>query len=426
MTDFNSLLKKKGTGPTMSKSLWGDDFITLETGFKSESVHLTTKATLLTALLTLEPNPEEKVWLDALRQSPESFLPKELCPFITHQHSPHPLFTFILKAIQHQDLTREESITAIGYVLEPSVPEYLKAAFLEAERLKRESFEENKAFLDTFWNASQRIESDLPMIVDIANAYDGFNRNIFLGPFIAKALASLGIPTVLHGIDAVAPKYGINTYALLSELNIPLPSTLEDAHTQLKTEGWTYIDQSVSFPELHALKQLRTHMVKRPVLATIEKFLHPIHSKTRHILVTGYTHPAYKDMTTHLLMDAKKAHEFIFFRGTEGSSQLSLDRRAPFVKCVQGTLTDGFVSPEDIGISEYPKIEPAPNLTAQETLNKIKHSFESRQGLPYDTFIYNLSIIACNAQESSGSTLRSSIPSLTTEALSLFDNSSFI
>lgn len=393
MSHFKALLKKKGTGPTMSKSLWGDDFIELEKGFKDEAISLTRKATMLTALLTLEPNPEEKEWLSKVYGSPETYLPSELVAFITKNNAPHPLFDFTIKAIQHQDLTKEESTEAIKLVLHPETPEYLKAAFMEAERLKRESFDENKAFLDVFWDSAQRIESDIPVIVDIANAYDGFNRNIFMGPFIAQALASLGIHTVLHGVESVAPKFGMNAHSFLTELNIPIPTSLEDAHDQLKTQGWTYVDQSVSFPELHVLNQLRTNMVKRPVLATIEKFLHPIHSTSRHILITGYTHPAYKDMTSKLLSSANKAHEFVFFRGTEGSSQLSMDRRAPYVSGINGEISDGFVSPEDMGLNMYSKIEPEPTLTTKESLKRIKESLLAKQGLPYDILVYNASII---------------------------------
>ena len=390
MDTFKTLLKKKGTGPTMSKSLWGDDFTLLEAGFKDTSVPLARKATMLTALLTLEPNPEEAKWLTSLNASPEAYLPAELVPFITQTNPPHPLFDFTLPAIQHNHLNRDDSMAAMTMVLDPNVPNYLKAAFMEAERLKRESFEENKAFLDVFWEKAHRIESDLPVILDIANAYDGFNRNIFLGPFIAAALAHLGIPTVLHGAHSVAPKFGINTATQLASLGVKQPTTLEEAHEQLTNKGWTYIDQSVSFPKLAALNTLRTEMVKRPVLATIEKFLHPIQSKHRHILVTGYTHPAYKDMTTQLLADANKAHEFIFFRGTEGSSQLSMDRRAPYVKSVDGVVTDGFVSPEDIGLSVCSKIEPEPTLTTEETLKRIHDALQSKGGLIYDTLIYNL------------------------------------
>jgi anthranilate phosphoribosyltransferase len=181
---------------------------------------------------------------------------------------------------------------------------------------------------------------------------------------------------------------------MLRALNIPIPTTLEEAHATLKETGWVYVDQSVSFPELHALTTLRTNMVKRPVLATIEKFLHPIQSQQRHILVTGYTHPAYKDMTSKLLSDANKAHEFIFFRGTEGAAQLSLDRRAPFVKSVNGVLSDGFVSPEDIGLTTCSKIEPEPDLTIAESLKRIQSALTEMSGIIYDTLLYNVTILS--------------------------------
>ena len=390
MDDFKALVRKKGTGPTMSKSLWKDDFPLLESGFKSDAVPLSMKATLLTSLLTLDPNPDEASWIQKIRLDPYHFLPEELIAFITQKSSPHPLFEFCMKAISHQDLNREDTLSAVNYLLDSSTPDFLKASFLEAERLKRESFEENKAFLDSFKEKSAHYTSDLPCILDIAHAYDGFNRHYFLAPFIAATLGALGYPTVLHGTDSVAPKFGVNTHKILNALNLPIPDSLETAHAQLKTKGWTYIDQSQFFPELYALKQLREDMVKRPVLATVEKFLHPIQSSSGNILITGYTHPAYKDMTARLLLDANTTKRFIFFRGTEGSAQLGLDRRAPYVCGEDGKLEEGFISPVDFQLSLLPKLEPNYALTAKDAAREGLAALNGEPGLVRDTIIYNV------------------------------------
>ena len=91
----------------------------------------------------------------------------------------------------------------------------MKAAFLQAERVKRESFEENFVFLHSLWSRGQRLEVDLPALVDLCDSYDGTNRSYHLTPFVAALLGASGVPTVLHGIESLGPKYGITTAQIL-------------------------------------------------------------------------------------------------------------------------------------------------------------------------------------------------------------------
>jgi len=184
------LLKKKGTGPSMSKSLSEEDLEDLALLLKSTEVNLTTKATMITALLTLQPTKIEKEFIDMLNPT----LSMEEPP----PSNPHSLLTATLKAISHVDLSYDEFKTAITSLFDAQTPDYLKASFLEAERLKRESMDENKACFDVFWERSQHHPIDVPILIDIANAYDGFNRHHYLAPFIACLLGGCGVS------DAVA------------------------------------------------------------------------------------------------------------------------------------------------------------------------------------------------------------------------------
>ncbi len=352
--NFIELLKKKGTGPTMSKSLWGTDFLTLESGFHSSEISLTTKATMFTALLTLPPNPEEAKWL----QTAIAFLPTELQAFLSP--SKELFLGLTQKAIRHENLSESEFILALDFLFDPKTPEYLKGAFLEAERLKRETLVENNACYEYFWNKSQRWETKVPVLVDLSLAYDGMNRHPLIALLVAPLLASVGIPCVLHGLDDVAPKKGINPFKILKAAGKnPLRNPLEDIENP--DIGWGYIDQSLSFPELYALKKMRSDMVKRPILATMEKLLQPIRAKNGNLLVTGYTHPPYKDMLFNVLRTHNHSPQFLILRGQEGSIQLPLDRRAPFA---HSDGSSDYVRPP----KEYPKTEPDRDITVEESL----------------------------------------------------------
>src|SRR5947207_13401697 len=113
------------------------------------TVSLTTKATMLTALLTLEPNEDEKIWLQKIKAMSEENLPSELIPFIKEEGQ--GLISYIRKIISLEDLSYDECKICMRLFFDKSVPEYLKASFLESERLKRESFAENQTFFESMW-----------------------------------------------------------------------------------------------------------------------------------------------------------------------------------------------------------------------------------------------------------------------------------
>lgn len=349
---FVAILKTKGTGPTMSKSLTEAEFPGLEALFLSPEVHLTTKATLLTALLTLAPTPEEAIWIQKIAKNPTQFLPKELCGlFPSSQRSTDwtPFLSLIHSVIQHQDLTPLQCSEAMHSLIDPAIPDYLKAAFLESERLKRETLEENKAFWNFLWQHATHNKAKVPHLIDLSNAYDGFNRTLYLTPFTAVLLAGAGFPTVMHGLDQISPKNGINPFKILTAAKKNPLNPIDKVIAEIENPaiGWGYIDQSLSCPTLYALQALRFAMVKRPFLATLEKLLQPL-AGTQTYLVTSYTHPPYKLTLSELISSAKTWENSLIFRGVEGSIQLALDRRTPWIT-PHGT---DFVRPEDYGLSD--------------------------------------------------------------------------
>ena len=394
------LLKKKGVGPTMQKQLTKDELAELSDLFTQPDINITTKATMLTAILTLEKNPDERAWLEQLKLNPSDKLPIELLPLLNPTDNSHPLLPAIHKAIQHNDLTKSECLTHFESVFNETVPTYLKASFLEAERLKRESPTENQTCFDIMWSHSQHHTTSCPILIDFANAYDGMNRNLYLTPFIACLLASIGFPCILHGIDEVSPKKGQNPYKLLKLANKNPLLPPEEVISQLENPdiGWGYLDQSYSSPTIHSLKECRTLMVKRPILATLEKILQPIRSTQTTLIITSYTHPPYKqkmtDLFNHTYSSKKTVTKELLVRGMEGSIQCDIDRRTPYVFMdEEKPPTTDFISPKDIGINEYPRTQPNYDYTEKDSLEAGINALKNTSGYARDLILYNAFII---------------------------------
>jgi anthranilate phosphoribosyltransferase len=356
--EITALLKHKGIGPEGSKSLTSEQLDRLTPLLNDESISLTTRATLLTAMIMLEPTQPEEDWIMS-HQPFDEFLPKGLTQLFTHDLS--DLSALNLEIIQHEDLSPESAYLGAKLLLDPSIQNAEKAVFLEGQRLKRETFEENLGFFKAFNDTAQSVEIDKPDVILFGDSFDGCQRINPYTIFSCAVLSSLDVHSYMTGVETVAPKNGITAHQILQSANLNIPKSLKEGKNELITRGWTYIDQSVFFPELSALLQLRADMVKRPFLATFEKMLAPLKAKRTH-LVTAYTHKAYRSQVVELNDALEHIESMINLKGMEATSRPHLGRESDFVKLSQNLVEDGSFTPEiinDINSKETPSVSQA-------------------------------------------------------------------
>ena len=349
LSHFKQILKKKGTGKTMSKHMDQTDMDFVVQCLKNDAIPLATKATLLTAWIMLDKTPEEASTLAKIKEDLDQYLPPELTFLFLPGSSYHEIL--IHQAMNGDAISATDIDTIFNDYEQNVIQSYTLTSFLEALRLKEETFTENCAVYDAFQKRTIRQTLDLPILIDFATPYDGFNRSFFLQPFICALLAAVGIPSVIHGVEEVSPKKGMNTHKVLMAANKTPLLPLNAVKSQIENPliGWAYVDQGFFCPSLSRLIQPRIEMVKRPVLATIEKWLQPFSAKQT-ICVTGFTHPPYKQKTLDIIQYANCYDQLILVRGVEGSTLLPPDRRAPFITMAKDHDPDfSFISPEDCG-----------------------------------------------------------------------------
>ncbi len=207
-----------------------------------------------------------------------------------------------------KDLNFEESYSAMRQILDDSVDLVQAGVFLIALRMKRETQDENKGALQAIRETMDIVSAPVKTVLDIADPYDGFLRHLPMSPFLPAVLASCEIPTFTHGIELVGPKYGVTYAKILRAAGIKTDRTTQDAAELLGDVGWAYVDQSQFCPSLHRLESLRSRIVKRPLLTTIEVLLSPIRGREKTHYVTGYVHkaypPVYLDLARFLSFDS--------------------------------------------------------------------------------------------------------------------------
>jgi anthranilate phosphoribosyltransferase len=115
-----------------------------------------------------------------------------------------------------RDLTYEEARQAAELIVGGEATPAQIGAFLVAERIKMESLEELRAFIDVL-RAWTRLHP-VPGSFDCAGPYDGRTRTFMATLPTAFVLAACGMPATLHGSAAMPPKWGVTLPDVLKEL----------------------------------------------------------------------------------------------------------------------------------------------------------------------------------------------------------------
>ena len=266
-----------------------------------------------------------------------------------------------------KDLSEEEAYRAMTHILAGSADEVQSAIFLIALRMKRETDAENcgalRALLDSTVQVRCAVVTD---ILHIADPFDGFVRGLPAAPFLPAVLAACGIATVSSGARQVGPKYGISHCQVLEAAGAAVGLVPAEAAVRLDdpTCGWAYVDQRHACPGLHQLVDLRSRIVKRALLTTLEVLLAPVLGQQSTHLVTGYVHKPYLPIYAMLARRAGFASAAIV-RGVEGGVIASLNQPSKLLRFTANRDNEELrLDPALAGITSKVRAVPLPDAVS--------------------------------------------------------------
>jgi len=265
-----------------------------------------------------------------------------------------------------KDISFEEARDAMTHILDTSADPVQAGIFLIALRMKRETLDENGGCLQAIIDASNIVTADVDHVIDVADPYDGYTRGTPVSPFIPAVLAACGLPAVSHGAEAVGPKYGATHRKVLRAAGINVDYDMQQALAQINNpeSAWAYIDQKTICPSLHNLIPLRTQIVKRPVITTVEVLIGPVRGKKSTTLMTGYVHKPYPPVYTHLAR-ISGFDSAVLVRGVEGGVIPSLKQESKYFEYKGANdLTEVEIHPDHLNIQQDVRAVPLPELNA--------------------------------------------------------------
>ena len=287
---------------------------------------------------------------------------------------PKPLMRSIIQRIAtgpelSKDISLEEARAGMGAILAGTVDPVQAGIFLIALRMKREADDELRGILDAVREATTAVVAAVDEVVDIADPYDGYNRCLPAAPFLPAVLAECAVPALTHGADAVGPKFGVTHRHVLAAAGVPVDLNTSTAADRLADPelGWTYLDQRSFCPALNGLVGLRTTVVKRQALTTVEVLARPIHGRRRTHLVTGFVHKRYPRIYALLARHAG-FESALLVRGVEGGVIPSLHQSSVcFNYQGRGEEQPFEVDPATMGIQQPVRTVPLPQDLPQTT-----------------------------------------------------------
>ena len=304
-----------------------------------------------------------------------------------------------------KDLSYTEAYQAMQHILTGAADPVQTAIYLIALRMKRETDEENRGTLQALIDHSSISQASVDELVDISDPYDGFTRGVPASSFVPAVLAAMGVPTGIHGLASVGPKYGATHHKVLKAAGVNVTLTAQQATAQLEQIGWTYIDQASFAPQLHALIPLRQRMIKRQILTTVETMLGPIRARSKKHCMGGYVHKAYPPIYAALARQAG-FQTAMFVRGVEGGIIPSMQQAGRlFAYQDQGAEYQVDLAPQDLGIVAETRAVPLPpelvpaddaiidsDALAARAAQLGLAALAGERGLTYDSLVYACAI----------------------------------
>lgn len=308
-----------------------------------------------------------------------------------------------------KDISSEEARAGMRAVLNSEIDPVQTAIFLIALRMKRETDEENKGVLDGIRDACNAVIADVDEVLDMSDPYNGYNRSLPAAPFLPAVMAACGVPCVSHGVETMSPKFGITHHRVLKAAGIAVDLSVDAAAAQIANSdiGWAYVDQKAYCPPLQALTDLRSNIIKRQVITTVEVLTRPISGKNKTHYMSGYVHTPYTRVYAMLARHAG-FDSCLMVRGVEGGIVPSLRQKGKmfYYHDMGDELAQAF-SPGDIGIEQNVRATPLPdNLPPRPASDDIGADFdvevaakcsaqegiaalEGKKGSSYDALVYS-------------------------------------
>lgn len=290
-----------------------------------------------------------------------------------------------------KDLTLDEARDAMTEILSGEADEVQAAIFFIALRMKTETNDENLAILQALQAQTQQQQANVEHLINLSDPFNGFNRHCPIMAFLPAVLAAAGLPALSQGVKEMGPKFGVTHSQVLAHAGVNVDLSISEATARINDDNtaWSFLDQAQATPNLYALMDLRTRIIKRPSLATLEKMIMPIKARKNHLQI-GFVHKAYPPVLAWLSHQAGFDTSLIV-RGIEGGILPTLREPANCFRALADDMQDCRFDPAEFDIEQATRgqlPQQSEEVTAVETVELAMQALNGQTGTAFDSLVY--------------------------------------
>jgi anthranilate phosphoribosyltransferase len=290
--------------------------------------------------------------------------------------------TAIHKAIEHQDLTREEAFATMEIMMNGEATPAQIGAFLVALRMKGEKPQEIAGFAESMRNKATKVTTmHTTPLIDIVGTGGDAKHTINVSTIASFVVAGAGVPVAKHGNRSVSSKCGSADVLMALGVNIDLEA--EQMSRCLDEVGIAFLFA----PKLHGAMKYAIGPRREIGVRTVFNILGPITNPAgvRHQLIGVYE----KGLTRLLaeVLQQLDAEHIWLVHSEDGLDEISLAAKTHVAELKGGEIKEFQIEAADFGLS--PSMESITGGEAAENAKVAQNILQGEKGVMRDVVVAN-------------------------------------
>lgn len=319
---------KKGSKP-LSPELIEEVLLELQ----SQMIPAVQKGAFFGALFMKGITPEEKKLQEVL---PAGTLedPDLLVEYLASDATKY-VKTYCRNILNHKTLSKQDAQEMGRFLFSNEAGDGARGLFASVLRVRYETADEYSGLLEsmqeTLEGPFRKLTPPGEPIIQVAEPFDGVDQSYMITPLLAHALQDLKYRVVCLVGRNSGPKCGNNLLDLANALGASFLRNPDDWQKEKPPLGW-YIRQQDISSAIDRWVELRRKIIKRPFLATLERFVNPVGAT---IIIASAFHPPYGEKMLTVCERAGYPGIIINRNGIEGTIAFALKRPAKILCSMQ-------------------------------------------------------------------------------------------
>src|SRR3989338_57222 len=326
-------IKTIGVGKRGNRALSAELALAIFDELKTEDIPEVVKGAFWGALVIKGITEEEKILEEIFEAG--VFKDSQKLAEAVAPDAPRFVQEICARLLRQETLDQKTSRQLGNFLFSDSAGDAARGMAASILRVRYETAQEYAGLLESLQETIEGLVCEVPegdQIVQIAEPFDGVDQSYMVTPLLARHVQILGYRVVsLVGRNS-GPKFGNNLLDVAEGLQAQFLKRNVDLKCPKPDYGW-YIHQKNLSRGMDRWVELRLQIIKRPFLATLERFVNPVRAQ---MIIASAFHPPYAEKMVTVGEGAGYSRIIIVRNGLEGTLAFPLLRSVKILCSVRG------------------------------------------------------------------------------------------